>query len=75
MLKTSKSINLSGQSEINGKQVVYYSATVNVDDNSSTNVNQAVTDQTLYNQNKVECRQDFNEFQKAVWAIEDEIAK
>lgn len=75
MLKTSKSINLSGRTEIDGKQAVYYSATINVDDNSSTNVNQSVTDQTLYNQNKAECRQDFNEFQEAVWVIEDEIVK
>ncbi|WP_454093198.1 hypothetical protein [Glutamicibacter protophormiae] len=70
-LGTKKSINITGESKINGQSVIYLSANVTTDSAGNTNINQSINNQDLYRQNRVECRKDIDEFQNKVWAIED----
>ena len=66
MLKTEKSITLSGQ--------VLIDLSANVSDtNGSANVTKTITNAELYEANKTQCRADFKEFSDKVYAIEDSI--
>lgn len=71
-LTTKKSTTLTGQSMIGDRQAVYYRAEISEENGTST-LNQAITDQALYEANRVECRNDFRAFQDAVWEIEDQL--
>lgn len=73
MLKTSKTINLTGQSMIGEKQVVYMNASISTDGNQNITVNKSIMDQALYSANKVEARQDISDFEDQVYLIEDDI--
>lgn len=72
MLRTSKSITLSGQSFINGTQVSNFSASVNSESGSS-NINSSVINQDLYDANKKEVRQDLADFTTKVYDVEDQL--
>lgn len=72
MLKTTKSISLSGQSIINGTQVANFSANIN-SDNGSSNINSNIMNQTLYDANKAEVRKDLADFNTAVYEVEDQL--
>lgn len=72
MLKTSKTINLSGNSMINDKPVVYMLANVSTD-GGTTSHSSSIQDKALYEANKVECRQDMATFDQMVYEIEDSI--
>ncbi len=72
MLKTEKSITLSGQVLIDNQQVAYLSASVS-DTNGSANVTKNITNPELYEINKTECRTDFKTFSEKVYEIEDSI--
>ena len=78
MLKTSKTINLSGNSIINDKQVVYMQANISTD-GGTTSHSSSIQDKALYEANKTECRQDMAAFDAMVYEIEDtmqtEVAK
>lgn len=74
MLKVNKNITLNATSEINGVQVVYMSAIVSTE-GSNANINKNISNQELYNSNKVEVRKDMAEFETAVYAVEDELVK
>lgn len=69
MLTTQKSITLTGHSEVENIQAVYFTA--NISDGESR-ISQAVQDQAKYDANKKDCRKDFQDFCSAVYAIEDE---
>ena len=71
MLNTNKSITLSGTSVIDGIQVAYMSATVATDGGNGANVNKTITNQEVYNANKVQVRADIAEFEQEVYKIED----
>lgn len=71
-LTTKKSITLTGQSMIGDRQAVYYRAEI-IEGNGTSTLNQAITDQALYEANRTECRNDFRAFQDAVWGIEDSV--
>lgn len=71
MLNTNKSITLSGTSVIDGIQVAYMSATVATDGGNGANVNKTITNQEIYNANKVQVRADIAEFEQEVYKIED----
>lgn len=73
MLKTNKSITITGTSEIDGKQVVYMSATISTDGNSSDNLVKNITNKELYNNNKVQVRKDIEDFSQAVYSAEDKM--
>ena len=72
-LVTEKKISITGDSKINGQRVIYFSATVTTDSAGNTNINQSIENQTLYRQNRDECRKDIDDFQNKVWAIEDNL--
>lgn len=72
MLKTTKSISLSGQSFINDKQVANFSANIN-SDNGSSNINSNIMNQAVYDTNKSEVRKDLADFNTAVYEVEDQL--
>jgi len=72
MLKTTKSISLSGQSIISNNQVANFSANINSESGSS-NINSSTINQDLYDTNKKEVRQDLADFTAAVYEVEDQL--
>ena len=72
MLKTNKSITLSGQSFVNGTQVASYSANINSESGSS-NINSSIINQELYDANKVDVRKDLSDFTTKVYEVEDQL--
>lgn len=73
MLKINKNITINGTSEINGQQVVYMSATIGTDGANSVSINKSITNQELYNANKIEVRKDMSDFELEVYTVQDEI--
>lgn len=72
-LETKKSINIAGESKINGQQVIYLSASVKTDSAGNTSISQSIVNQELYRQNRTECRKDVEDFQDRVWTVEDDL--
>lgn len=75
MLEINKNITLTGVSKIDGVQVAYMSATISSDGGSGANVNKTITNQEVYNANKVAVRADIAEFETKVYEVEDELTK
>lgn len=73
MLKINKTINLNGTSEIDGQVVVYMNASLSTDGTTNVNINKNITNQELYNTNKVQVRADMTEFEAEVYKVEDEL--
>ncbi|URZ87560.1 hypothetical protein [Floricoccus penangensis] len=72
-LEIRKTITVQGESKINDKVIVYLSASVSTDGNSSNNITQSIQDPELYQANRVQCRKDTTAFQNVVYEIEDQI--
>ncbi len=70
MLKTTKSISLTGNSMINDKPVVYMQASISTG-GGTTSHSSSIQDKALYEANKTECRQDMAAFDAMVYEIED----
>lgn len=70
MLTTNKNITVIGHSVIDDTNAVYFRADISTDGDSQ--IRQSIQDQSLYDANKQECRQDFTDFTKQVYEIEDE---
>lgn len=78
MLKTSKSISLSGQSTVDDNLVATFSANVYDENDSSRNndnISMIVANSKLYDENKDAVRKDLQDFQKQVWAEQDKSTK
>ncbi len=75
MLKTSKSIAISGRSMVDDKQVATFNANIYEANASggSDNINMIITDRNLYDANKVTVRKDLQDFQTKVWSAQDEV--
>ena len=73
MLTTTKKINLSGTSNINGSQAVFLSAQLSTDGSSNGSVSISITNDELYKANKRECRNDISDFQNRVYDLQDEL--
>ena len=75
MLKTSKSIAISGRSMVDDKQVATFNANIYEANASggSDNINMIITDQDLYDANKTVVRKDLQDFQTKVWSAQDEV--
>ncbi|WP_415380042.1 hypothetical protein [Pediococcus pentosaceus] len=71
-LSTNQSISLSGVSTINGVQVATFSTVVSKG-LSYTSVSTQITDQDLYEKNKVEVRKDRNDFQTVADDLSDSL--
>mgnify|MGYP000982289516 CR=1 FL=1 len=72
MLKTNKSITLTGNSMINDKPVVYMQANVSTNGGTTSNSN-SIQDKALYEENKSECRADIAAFNNMAYEIEDSV--
>lgn len=75
MLEVNKNITLSGASKIDGVQVAWLSASISTDGGNGANVNKTITNQELYNINKVQVRADMAAFEEEVYKLEDEMLK
>ena len=73
MLEVNKNITLTGISKIDGVQVAYMSATISSDGGAGANVDKNITNQEVYNANKVAVRADIAEFETKVYEVEDEL--
>ena len=75
MLKTSKSIAISGRSMVDDKQVATFNANIYEANASggSDNINMIITDRDLYDKNKSVVRKDLQDFQAKVWSAQDEV--
>ena len=73
MLKINKTINLNATSEVDGQVVVYMNASLSTDGTTNANINKNITNQELYNANKVQVRADMAEFEAEVYKVEDEL--
>jgi len=71
MLNVSKSITVTGQSVINGSQVVAMTATISTDGNSNANIVKTIVNQEIYTTNKASVREDMEKFEEEVFKIED----
>ena len=72
MLNVTKSVNLNGESKIGEVTVAYLSANVTKEGNTTTSKN--ISNQELYQANRVEVRKDIADFEARVYALEDELA-
>lgn len=70
VLSTKKSITLTGNSTIDGQQVVYLSATI-PSETGVGNISQSIQNAELYDANKSAVRRDIAEFTEKVYEIED----
>lgn len=77
MLKTSKSIAISGRSMVDDKQVATFNANIYEANASggSDNINMIITDRDLYDKNKSVVRKDLQDFQTKVWSAQDDVTK
>lgn len=73
MLNLTKSVTITGQSMIDGKQVVFMSANITTEGSQAPNVNKTIMDKELYTKNLKECRADIKAFEDKVYKIEDEL--
>lgn len=75
MLKTNKSIAISGRSMVEDKQVATFNANIYETNTSggSDNINMIITDRDLYDANKATVRKDLQDFQTKVWSAQDEV--
>lgn len=77
MLRTSKSIAISGRSMVEDKQVATFNANIYEANASggSDNINMIITDRDLYDKNKSVVRKDLQDFQTKVWSAQDDVMK
>ena len=75
MLRTSKSIAISGRSMVEDKQVATFNANIYEANASggSDNINMIITDRDLYDKDKSAVRKDLQDFQTKVWSAQDEV--
>lgn len=73
MLKTNKTININGTSIIDGQLVVHMSAILSTDGNTNENINKNIQNQSLYESNKSQVRQDMRDFEDLVYAEQDKL--
>lgn len=73
MLKTNKSVSLTGTVEVNGKAVVYLNANITTESAGNSSVTQTINDDALYKANLKQCRADITAFADLMWAEEDRI--
>ena len=73
MLKTTKTINLNGESKIGGQVVANMYATLSTTGTGNENINKTILNQELYNANKSEVRKDMRDFEDLVYEEQDKL--
>lgn len=72
-LTTKQTVSITGESKINGQTIASFTAQIPQGDGNSS-VNIYISDQALYELNKIEVRKDQAEFQAKVYEIEDRLS-
>lgn len=73
MLKTKKSITLTGNSIIDGKTAEGYSATIDSANPQDMNISSWQQDKALYKEHRAQCRADKAEFEDLAYVCQDEM--
>lgn len=73
MLNTNKTININGNSIIDGQVVVYMSSTLNSEGLSNESINKNIQNLELYNSNKDIIRKDMRDFEDLVYSEQDKL--
>lgn len=73
MLNISKTITISGYSEIDGVQVAYMSASLNTPNFSDCSINKNIMNREAYEANKTQVRQDMADFEDKVFEEQDKL--
>ena len=71
-LNTKQTVSLNGESKVNGQTIASFTAQIPQGDGNSS-VNLYITDQALYDLNRIEVRKDQADFQAKVYEIEDNL--
>ena len=72
-LNLKKSTTLDGTSEVDGQVIMTMVATISTETQGSSYVNETILNQDLYKDNKKQVRQDRQDFQSAVFDVEDSL--
>lgn len=73
MLKMRKTINLAGESIIDGVIVEGYNASIDSNNLENVQFGSWINDPVMYKANRIEARADQAAFEDAVYAIQDEL--
>lgn len=73
MLNTNKTININGNSVIDRQVVVYMNASLSTDGSTNENINKNISNQSLYEANKLEVRKDMRDFEDLVYTEQDKL--
>lgn len=73
MLKVTQNVTISGKSEIDGKEVCRFQATINSENPKNPNFSSWQVDKDAYRENRAECRADEAAFEDHCYAISDEM--
>lgn len=68
-----KNITLSAFSQIDGKNVAGYSASINSENPEDMNLSDWIVEKATYKANRKECRADQAEFEDMAYQIQDEM--
>ena len=71
MLKTKRSITLSGSSIVDGKLAQQYQAVIDSENPEDINFSNWQTNKALYKENRTLCRADEAEFEDMAYTIQD----
>lgn len=71
MLKTKRSITLSGSSIVDGKTAQQYQAVIDSENPEDINFSNWQTNKALYKENRTLCRADEAEFEDMAYTIQD----
>lgn len=73
MLKTTKIINLNGESKIGEQVAATMYATLSTNGSGNENINKTILNQELYSANKTEIRKDMRDFEDLVYEEQDKL--
>ena len=73
MLMVTRNITISGVSEVDGKEVCRFQATINSENPRHPNFSSWQINKDLYKENRAECRADEAAFEDHCYAVADEM--
>lgn len=73
MLKITTTITMSGNSMVNDVSVQGYQATIDSGHPENMNIQNWINNQSLYKENRTQCRKDAAEFEEIAYAKQDEM--
>lgn len=73
MLKTKKTMTLTGQTVIDGVVAENHTATIDSSNPNDISISSFQQDKTVYKENRIQCRADKAEFEDMVYTLQDEM--